>query len=519
MKFKTLFSAFMLSYFSLLSQTIQNDIVVPIDSLSSFIPKHLLKSDGSMFFIGNGDKHQPSSVIKVNYFGINLNYKDGELTLASKKEIPSVLNNMFTAKSMLWLDGESKINLISMEALSSKPQIGSFYRIYPKKYIISDEFEIISEMIDTNNFQVVANNAYPPIVETNDEKICVPVYGPNRFGDSVGLYFTYYTKECKVAGYKYIQKIDSTTFKGIDSLLIVNSFIPKDMRFTPDGGAWIFSNNRYSIGTWATGASMVSGSSLIKFDSENKIQWRVLDTDIFTSEKVWLNSAYSHGDSIIVVGSSNTKYNEPGNAKIVILDSKTGEILKVSSFGSFKNIIINGVTVLSDGSYMIVGSFNRTFEDNSEAQRKYYVAKLSKNLEFEWEIACTNSDPTTILFGNTIELENNDLIIYGHNDYNFMAATLKSTAGAFDMKMNNNTILSVSAERGRLTISADLSEAIIGEAEIKVFDINGNTILSQTVNTQLRDKVTIENLNLVSGAYIVQISNSEFNLNKKFVIE
>ncbi len=98
----------------------------------------------------------------------------------------------------------------------------------------------------------------------------------------------------------------------------------------------------------------------------------------------------------------------------------------------------------------------------------------------------------TYKYSQTITIQFND-------DYNF---------SIFPNPINNNQSLLIK-----------LNNSFKSQVELNIYDGSGKIVISRTLKLLEQKEITIENLNLSSGLYIVRLNNDFMNITKKLIVE
>jgi hypothetical protein len=510
---KTLFFIFSFIILSatVKSQTIHSQFKEDFESYKAVPIKYIKNSDGTMSFIG---KAIYSSGDSVAYFQTKLEKASGKYQFNSKSIFKEKLNNLLGYDSEYWADENGNTYLISLLALGGKVKNNNFKTVYPKYYCWDKNGAIISEKIDTNNFQVVANGSSPKITRVNKDSLCVPTFGSDRFGENFGLYLTYYNNECKALGYKYIKDLDSTDFKQIDSLVYILDFHPKIN--TCEFGEYILSGDlTYSTGTLGSKCGVYYGYGIVKYSKENLPQWSIINADLSKDGKTQIYNCQKIANRIALFANTNLNENSYGDSKIYFANESTGKITDSLIFGKDKSIRINKIKSLDGGEFMLVGSYDNYKEYLTIKSRKYYAARLDANFKIKWEIFADKDSKDLSEFMDCVE-DGNEALLFGCSGDAFLGVVIdNSKSEVIDIKPNGESSIKINTENHKIKLTNKGENSNI---QCVLTDMLGGVVLKKNIELLGGAEYEIEETNISAGAYILQVEANGIMISKKIII-
>lgn len=482
-----------------------------------------------------------------DFFIYRVKFENDNFSILSRKEINPKLCAMYPQKSIIWERDEknNKINLIAPMPLRSNWQFSYYYYVCPTKFVLDNDYNIISQHTDSNNTAVVDMSFAPPICDINNSLYMLPVYGNTVFGvgnkGTFGLYFTYYTKDsCKFLDQIYILAFNDSLIKDFEKgEFIKYADIYDCYKLNPYGNSFLFSSAFESrINVDSTHFKSNIDNIIYKVAMEDnpnfKLKWYLRNKDftingltqqIQTTKLFDVNPGSKKVNNFLVSTAFNGKEASvnKNNACISLVDADSGKILKHTEYGSFPKIYINNLEILKDSSIIALG-FHHSLDSNGiYTIRKPYIAKLNKNLEFQWDIGYSSKDSNdNSSFSRCIELNNNRLFVYGNFGTDFLGVLLKDKTNSVSLITAENQNLTVTAELSTIKIALkgeDNTGNTISNSTISIFDIHGKELLSRNIDLIPNQEITINDNRLINGVYILRLSNQSYTINKKFIIE
>jgi hypothetical protein len=489
------------------SQNIKQEFVEVCDSTSGVVTNAIIKTNNGILYFGKTDSENLDSTFA---FCLKLNRKDGKFQKEKFKVIKDKYN-FSGGLSEVSIDEDGKINIIGMIYISGINYMRVFYDLRPRKLTLDEDFNVVKVSMDSLSEKNFKNNDNVIIQRLNKDTLLVPYYGMIDNDGEKGLYFKYYDNDCKSLGYKYISKLEPADFNGvIDSIKTVLGFIPTIYHCSD--GFLAFGTLTY----WSKDLEyQLSASVIIKYGLDNKIQWIKKNTDSSFGEDNYIYGLTRLGEKYILKGGADKQSKKPGNAKVFTVDINTLSIIDSVSFGTLPRITILNVFQLRDSSYICAGYFNRTFP-YGETQPKYYAAKLDKNLKFQWEIVSYNEDATTILLEGCVELENNELFLTGHKDFEFMGLLIDNpSSDVLEIKPNGESSIKINTENHKIKLT---NKGESSNIQCVLTDMLGGVVLKKNIELLGGAEYEIEESSISAGAYILQVEANGIMISKKIII-
>ncbi len=399
--------------------------------------------------------------------------------------------------------------------------------------------------MDSNTSAVVEMSWSPPIHQLSASNYMIPVYGTTRFGTSepmkYGLYFTYYDKSsCKFQTQDYILSFDSTNisdfhkgefikYANVKNIISVDDFSNSLILFSPFASSYsigdisYFNDDRiiYNLSIQSEGY----GLKWYKRNKDFNNNFNNRNVPAFI-EAIAKNSVFaSEENPNILVATRFQKVDKKQDffAGLYLLDAKSGNIINYTKFSTQTNININHIRVLQDSTILLLGSrydITTNEDDERTTQKKLYFAKFNSKLEFLSEYVYDPQDSSdNCAFSDCIELGEGKIFIMGHNKGNLLGVLFKNSTSFIESSFSNNSQFKISAKLNHLSLLATLSGEENSETEIEVYNVAGNCIHSGKYNINAGVPLDIYNDALINGVYLIKITNHNFSMTHKIVIE